>query len=257
MKKSPTTEKSSSSSGRVESSFPSQPLERLQPPPEVQPPANDIERFVQLVATGVAAWIEAGRLLVAMHRKDEQVFRKIIGHCEWLTDDSLITFMRIGRTEMRPEVLLLKPNIAAKFMRLGYSQQSKLLDSRVEVVVEPSTNGAKPLVQQKRAAELTGGDLDLILDGAKIRTPTEQDQELKRRSRVQRMETVAPILNPSRATDEKKLMFLGNYRIVMRFGKPELQKCADLATDAQRILLKKDVGGEMAAVIELTKRSDS
>jgi len=223
-----------------------------------QPQASDeIDAFISHVSDGVRAWVAAGKALLSMLRRDPDVFKKIMARCEWLTLDALETFARIGRMELRPEVLLLSDSVQKRVIRLGYSQQTKLLDERVPVVIDFTQEG-RPLVQKKRLTDVTAKELDLVLDGAKIRTPHEQAEVLKTRIADRNIQVARPAMRlPEPETPTRKVMFLGSYRIVFRFGKPELVKCADLAVNAQRILLSKDIGGDLAAVLELTKWSDT
>lgn len=197
--------------------------------------------------------MEAGKLLVTLKRGDPGVFFKIIAKCEWLTVDVLSTFERIGRMELRPEVLLLNQSTGNALMKLGYSQQSKLLDSRVPVVVDLK-QGSLPVVQEKKVNELTQTDLKRLISGAKVRTVPEQTDALRKSIRDKQAVAVAPVVKEAFAKPEKKLVFLGCYRIVMRNGAPQLSKAATLPLNAQRILLTEHMG-DTDAFIELTKWS--
>jgi len=222
--------------------------------PEVPPLQNDVDEFVTLVMSGIESWVSAGHLLVAMLRRDKNIFNKIIAKCEWITVDVLMTFTRIGRQELRPEVLLPNQSTGNRLMQLGYSQQSKLLDGRVPVVVDMKADNT-PMVQEKRITELTQNDLKQVIFGSKVRTVSEQANALRKKARKSVSVVVAPVVKAAfQKEPERKLMFLGCYRIVMRGGVPQFAKAATIPLNAQRILLSDNMG-DMAAFIELTQWS--
>lgn len=202
---------------------------------------------------GINSWVEAGRLLVSMERRDKHVFNKIITQCEWITVDVLMMFSRIGRMELRPEVLLLNQGTGNKLMQLGYAQQSKLLDSRIPVVVDLKKDNT-PLVQEKRVTELTQNDLKQIIHGSKVRTVSEQADAIRKKARDKESIIVTPVVKAAFQPPERKMLFLGCYRIIMRGGVPQLAKAATLPLNAQRVLLTEHMG-DVDAFIELTKWS--
>ena len=190
-----------------------------------------------------------------MQRTDKNIFNKIIARCEWLTVDTLMTFVRIGRLELRPEVLLLNASTGNHLLKLGYSQQSKLLDERVSVAVDIKQDG-KAVVQQKKLTELTQSDLKTLINKSKIRTPIEQEQFLRARLNAKVADAVTkPLIKEQLVKPEKKLMFLGCYRIVMRSGVPSISKAATLPLNAQRVLMVNNMG-DTDCFVELTKWSE-
>ena len=216
---------------------------------------SELECFVQLVADGVKNWLSAGKLLVRLRQRDENIYRKLINACEWLTVDVLATFERIGRLELRPEMLLLNGYVGDKLMRLGYSQQTRIIDKgRVEVVCDFKQDGTA-LKTTKRLSELTKADVDILVDGSKCRTLTEQEQWLRRKRGQKLSESTRELKAIALETPQKKLMFIGCYRLVWRSGVPALTKCATIPLNAQRVTLTKEMG-EDVAFLELMKWSD-
>ncbi len=216
-----------------------------------------VEQFSNHVREGVKSWVLAGKLLLQMQMKDAKVFNKIIAKNEWLSIDALMTFARIGRMELRPEILLMPNNAGNKIARLGYSQQCKLLDGRVKVAVEIDRNG-RALIQEKKISEMTGRDLDTLIEGSKTRTIIEQEQYLHGLVTAKIKAKEKPFVQKAfeKPVSEKKLMLLGCWRIVWRHGQPTLTKAATLPMNAQRIMLQDNMG-DVDAFIELTRWSEA
>lgn len=196
---------------------------------------------------GVNAWREAGRILVEMYQEDEKVFQKIMERKPWITIDSLMTFMRIGRKELRPEVLLLKQSVQLKLVALPYDVQSTLLDTKVNVASGFGSN-KEPVWQNKSVTEMTTREIDTVIRDNKL-VPLKDQVPPTPPMRAQPSVTQRASSNVS-----SKIESLGHYRLVMRFGKPVLEKAKDNAA-SQRVLLA-NVMGDMSALIELTKWRD-
>jgi len=212
-------------------------------------PDDSITAFTHLIAQGIQAWIEAGKMLLAMQREDKNVFQKIINRNQWLTVDILMTFTRIGRMELRPEVLLLNQTASNILMGLDFETQGRLIDKPIEVVVD-ITKRNEVIIQKKNVSDLSKDELRRLVHRGKINSTDEQAERLK----VCRAAKTKPLgFIPDKA-QERELVKLGCYRIIMRGGVPQLCKAAVTPFNAQRVLLADNMG-DLDAFIELMRWS--
>ena len=197
-------------------------------------------------------------------KQDPSIFSKILVDAPYLTEDALWCFHKIGQKQLRPEVMVCNRTLNERLLTLNYEQQSQLLDSSVEVVVDASIVG-QPIVEHRSLKSLTAREAKILLGPGVIRTTEEQlkylldKQEAKRIAKLGPFAPIKPVVlaeseQPKvlKEVNGKKLKTLGTYRLVFKFGRPLCYPIQGPRIDAQRILLKEgDEGPE--GIIELTE----
>lgn len=143
----------------------------------------EIQSFLAEVQRGVDAWVSAGKILVALIDKDENIFETIIAHSD-LKYEHLLTFERIGRGELYPRLLLDESHAAKRVIDLGlpYEKQVEICEKPFAVA---TVRDGKVVTVQKRLNELTRAEAALALTFTGVRPVKEQVemvQEKKERS---------------------------------------------------------------------------
>lgn len=135
-----------------------------------------IDRFIKLIQRGINCWVNAGELLVKMTEEDPDICHKILSHHKHISEATLDAFLRIGRKEVHP-YLIMDPSPAAKRLAaLPYEDQLKIYNEGLPVVVEDPERG---LVRQfKKVHDVTAKELAVVFQADKIRTVKEQIEVL-------------------------------------------------------------------------------
>ena len=123
---------------------------------EVLPPASKkMEELVTSISTGLQSWIKAGEILVDLLDNEHYTLEYIVDTCksDILTVDRLQEFERIGRKQLRPELLISRYPAARHMLTLTYSDQVKYDENPVAVVV--TRDGDKTDVLQIATKNLT------------------------------------------------------------------------------------------------------
>lgn len=139
-----------------------------------------IERFSELVAKGVELWIEAGDLLCQLFHEDNNVFGSLQREHPWMTTDVLNWFLRIGRREVYPYLLLDQSPGARELIRLDYDTQRRVFDSDIDVATSPERT------EKLRLSHLTPRQARLVFSKNGLRTVGEQREYLAKESGTHR-----------------------------------------------------------------------
>jgi hypothetical protein len=116
------------------------------------------DKLTQLGATiqqGIDSWTKAGQIIVSLLDDDKQTKEFIVDSIgsEVITIDVLDQFERIGRKQIRPELLVADYPAAHHMMSLPFSDQGVLQRTAIDVVV--MRDGDKADVLKVAAKDLT------------------------------------------------------------------------------------------------------
>jgi hypothetical protein len=140
-------------------------------------PDSRIVQFCAFIASGIEAWIKAGRLLCKMKRDNPNVFNLIRVERPELTLEVLETFERIGRKQIYPYLVADSSPGARRLMALPYEKQSKLYREGV-LVITRRRGGFHPEI--KKVSALTPAEAGRVFDGERIRDEKGQMEILRR-----------------------------------------------------------------------------
>ncbi len=139
-----------------------------------------IEEFARLVADGINAWVQAGKILNALIEKDESVRQRITDQIPWMTRRVLDGFERIGRGEIYPQLLLDRSPGAHALIALPYYEQQRLHSASIAIAVWKK---GEVTTEHRRLQDLTPREVDLVFSEVAIRPLAEQSKIILARNR--------------------------------------------------------------------------
>ncbi len=139
--------------------------------------ASTLERIAEFnahILAGMASWEKAGAILAQLYDEIPDVANYIVAEHPHLTLDILDAFVRIGRRQLYPQLLLDNSIGARALAALPYEQQVELYHKEVTVL---RRNRSTDMVerQTRRISKLTTAEVEILFtsDG-RLRTPDEQ-----------------------------------------------------------------------------------
>ena len=156
----------------------------------------EIEEFSTLITRGLEAWQRAGEVLCRLYDKDPTVLDQIVRDKPYLTSEILDRFLRVGRRQIFPELLVDGSPGAQRLMALPYDVQVQLHSTEIPVVV---FSGGAPVTKNKRLGQLTKPEAERVFNEAGIRSVADQTRLLRQAAvrkesygGVERMPSAAP-----------------------------------------------------------------
>lgn len=101
---------------------------------------QEVDRFVQLVHSGLESWIEAGKIVASAVDKDPDWVANVNKAHPEISEDTIWAFDRIGRNQLHPKLLMSNCPGAKRLRRLPYASQQKYADEPVELLVRNGGN---------------------------------------------------------------------------------------------------------------------
>lgn len=132
-----------------------------------------VRTFVDLLDQGVEAWVKAGKLLVQMLEKNPNTYGIILKECPRLSISLLLTFERIGRNELHPNLVLDSSIGARQLLSLPYPLQDKYYKETIPVVVGLDSK-RQPVIQRKLYHQLNKDEARRVFSFGKLRSVEEQ-----------------------------------------------------------------------------------
>ena len=103
-----------------------------------------IEKLASLINDGIESWKAAGVIVVEL-LDGGMSLQEIADECPELNKDIISRFEQIGRNQVMPRLLIASFPAAKHIMKLPYSEQTRLMDGRVEVIVAVTDKGVDTL----------------------------------------------------------------------------------------------------------------
>lgn len=138
---------------------------------KIQNTEKKIEQFAQSFQNGMAAWREAGEILVELVEDDPRVYDAISEKYPTLTSPMLQTLEKIGRGLLLPTLAMDTSLGGTKLKSLPLSVQRRYDCEAIPVIVE-TEHGIDTL--RINAKSLTREQVYQVFDGQKIRSEGEQ-----------------------------------------------------------------------------------
>lgn len=232
--------------------------------PQVTPLSEPVRKladeFLAALHQGIAAWENAGKILVQLVDLDANIFRKLIQLQPWLDGDVLTSFYRIGKGKLYPPMLLL-PNCPAfdRICTAPIETQIAACSAPIEVVESVGKEG--PRVMKVWAKELNRNQAEIVIRNGVIRSVEDQVATIKARNIVPAPKKVwngitttpeKPGLNP--VLSQTVLQSFGCFVVGFDGGTPFLVKRdGPPPANAQNIICKLDSSNTLGAVINFQK----
>jgi hypothetical protein len=94
-----------------------------------------VSEFCSLVNSGIEAWSKAGELVVKLIDEHGLSVAGIAQASSYLTDEIVGRFEQLGRKQIIPNLLISDFPASKHLFRLPYSEQKRLIDGQVELLV--------------------------------------------------------------------------------------------------------------------------
>ena len=140
-----------------------------------------IEAFTSAVFSGIAAFEEAGRILVRLIEQDADVITRIVELNPGFTLDMLETFERIGRGQLYYKLTINETPGVRALRRCPYSEQVKYFEEPLELLLMEGDTTDKILVS---IHALTNEQARQAIGRGRIRTIPEQRAWLESERRL-------------------------------------------------------------------------
>lgn len=157
----------------------------------MKPYINDkkalIGDFVSLITKGIECWTQAGELVVKLIDEHDLSVQDISQASEYLTDEIVGRFEQLGRKQIIPNLLISDFPASKHLFRLPYSEQKRLIDGTVELLVVTDTGTETLMVQTEN---LTPSQCKQVFDRTAIRSIGAQRAYLESKKEEARMTSV-------------------------------------------------------------------
>lgn len=121
-----------------------------------------------LITAGIASWLSAGEIVVSLLDEDRMTLSEIAAKSDNanLSATLLAKFEQLGRAQLLPELLLATYAAAPRMRELPISEQRRLIQEPVEVLVKGATGPDSLLV---KVENLTPDQCKQVFDGQIVR----------------------------------------------------------------------------------------
>ena len=130
---------------------------------------NSIYELGKLIEDGINSWTKAGEIVVQLVDEQGMSLEDIVqqANSELLNVNLLSQFERIGRKQVMPRLLASNYPAAVHLQRLPLSEQKRLMDGSVELVVN---HGGKFDLLQVNVRHLTKHQCKQVFDSQDVRS---------------------------------------------------------------------------------------
>jgi hypothetical protein len=97
---------------------------------------NDNEQFITLIQRGVDSWVLAGELAARKIEQDPEWPEKIAQENPWISQARIMDFVRLGRKQVHPRLLLSDRPGPRALTRLPMQLQEKYISAPVELLIK-------------------------------------------------------------------------------------------------------------------------
>ena len=134
---------------------------------------TEIKKIGQLIQDGIDAWRLAGEIVVKLLDSDGLSIHDIVAQSdnEFVTPNLIAQFERIGRNQVLPKLLVLDFPAAKKLQRMPISEQSRLVEGKVEFLL---LRDGKADTLNVSVRDLTKDQCKQVFSGDEVRTLSAQ-----------------------------------------------------------------------------------
>jgi len=128
---------------------------------------NQVNEFVSLVAQGIECWSKAGEIIVNLLDTQNMTIQEITESSEFLTEDIVTRFEQLGRKQLFPRLLVADYPAARHLIRLPYSEQKRIIEGSVELLVMQGKESSTLMVKPEN---MTTAQCKQAFDGDQVRS---------------------------------------------------------------------------------------
>jgi hypothetical protein len=163
-----------------------------------------VSEFCSLVNTGIEAWSKAGELVVKLIDEHGLSVAAIAQASSYLTDEIVGRFEQLGRKQIIPNLLISDFPASKHLFRLPYSEQKRLIDGQVELLVVTEKGTETLMVDTEN---LTPAQCKQVFDRTAVRSIGAQRAYMESKKEEYRISSAIQESDPFYKVRGKKVIF--------------------------------------------------
>jgi len=163
-----------------------------------------VSEFCSLVNTGIEAWSKAGELVVKLIDEHGLSVASIAQASSYLTDEIVGRFEQLGRKQIIPNLLISDFPASKHLFRLPYSEQKRLIDGQVELLVVTEKGTETLMVDTEN---LTPAQCKQVFDRTAVRSIGAQRAYMESKKEEYRISSAIHESDPFYKVRGKKVIF--------------------------------------------------
>jgi hypothetical protein len=163
-----------------------------------------VHEFVSLINKGIECWSRAGEIVVKLIDDHGLSVSSIAGASQYLTDEMVGRFEQLGRKQIIPNLLISDFPAAKHLFRLPYSEQKRLIDGQVELLLI-TDQGPETLVVETE--NLTPSQCKQVFDRTALRSIGAQRAYLESKKEENRLTSAIHESEPFYKIRGRKVVF--------------------------------------------------
>jgi hypothetical protein len=163
-----------------------------------------VGEFVALINTGIEAWTKAGEIVVKLIDEGGFSVSEIAQASNYLTDEIVARFEQLGRKQIIPNLLISDFPATKHLFRLPYSEQKRLIDGQVELLVVTDKGTETLMVDTEN---LTPFQCKQVFDRTAVRSTGAQRAYLESKKEEFRITSAIKESDPFYKIRGKKVIF--------------------------------------------------
>lgn len=185
---------------------------------------KDIDKFAKLVRQGIDTWRTAGQILVQLAASTPDIIKRITTRYPHISESTLDTFLRIGRNEIWPPLLVDSSYGAKRLLECNYDLQKEYAQKPIKVAVSWRDGEIKSV--EKKVSDLSRSEAAIVFDQrGGINNLEQQAFRLPGSSRTP-THTPAPVVAPIKYSAPKTVnVDIGYFKISIDGDKIECEPC--------------------------------
>ena len=212
---------------------------------------KDIDKFAKLVRQGIDTWRTAGQILVQLAASTPDIIKRITTRYPHISESTLDTFLRIGRNEIWPPLLVDSSYGAKRLLECNYDLQKEYAQKPIKVAVSWRDGEIKSV--EKKVSDLSRSEAAIVFDQrGGINNLEQQAFRLPGSSRTP-AHTPAPVVAPIKYSAPRTVnVDIGYFSVTVKDGIATCVPCGKSAI-AQPVRVQKNVNGELSGTVVFYK----
>ena len=171
---------------------------------QIEAPNNLIQEFVSLINKGIECWAKAGEVVVELIDKEGYSVHSISRESKYLTEEIVGRFEQLGRKQIIPNLLISDFPASKHLFRFPYSEQKRLINGQVELLVISDKGNETLLVNTEN---LTVQQCKQVFDRTAVRSIGAQRAYMESRKEDYRVSSVIVDEDPIYKVKGKRVIF--------------------------------------------------
>lgn len=210
---------------------------------------KDIDKFAKLVRQGIDTWRTAGQILVQLAASTPDIIKRITTRYPHISESTLDTFLRIGRNEIWPPLLVDSSYGAKRLLECNYDLQKEYAQKPIKVAVSWRDGEIKSV--EKKVSDLSRSEAAIVFDQrGGINNLEQQAFRLPGSSRSPVI-TVAPVVAPVKYSAPRTVnVDIGYFTVTIKGGGITIEPCGKSAiAQPVRVVENKNTREQQAVIV--------